>query len=314
MSRFWKRLSTPDWAWLRKINQDEQTRVSWAKRIESYDGLPAVYRAFFANREKEGQEFPYTVLVPAFEGFLRRSPEKLVCGLGDGIAVLEKSGEGCQVSIFPYPGICRIEWREALLEASLQVSGYTWEGDYASASLRFNAVSDYLLQPLVERMRRQAADIEMGGETVDASQFEGWAQQSYKFMNYARRSLLPGEKLVQAIFQPEILKPVASVLGRTFYRTLAPAQAVILAERELVLIREEHRRGGRERYGGVWDYLPLEKIEKMSLEEKNGGLLSLAVQLSEQGRLECTFEASRRQEVEAMREWIQERVASSLEG
>ena len=286
LSRFWKRLSTPDWAWLPKINQDEQTRASWAKRIDSYDGLPPAYRAFFADREKEGREFPYTVLVPAFEGFLRRSPEKLACDLGDGIAVLEKSGEGCQAYVFPYPGICRIEWREALLEASLQVSGFTREGDYATASLRFNAVSDYLLQPLVERMRRGAAGIEMAGETVDASQFEGWAQQSYKFMNYARRSLLPGESVVQAIFQPEILKPVVSVLGRTFYRTLAPSQAVILTDRELVLIREEHRRGGRDRYGGVWDYLPLGKIEKVSLEEKNGGLLSLAVELPEKRRLE----------------------------
>ncbi len=162
------------------------------------------------------------MLVPAFEGFLRRSPEKLACDLGDGVAVLEKSEGGCQATVFPYPGICRIEWREALLEASLQVSGCTQEGDYATASLRFNAVSDYLLQPLVERMRRGAAEIELAGEAADAGQFEGWARQSYKFMNYARRSLLPGESVVGAILQPEILKPVVSVLGRTFYRTLAP--------------------------------------------------------------------------------------------
>ncbi len=54
LSRFWKRVSTPDWAWLPKINQDEQTRASWAKRINSYDGLPPAYRAFFRGPGKGG--------------------------------------------------------------------------------------------------------------------------------------------------------------------------------------------------------------------------------------------------------------------
>lgn len=100
LNRFWKRLSTPDWAWLPKINQDEQTRTSWARRSASYEGLPPTYRVLFAGREKEGREIPYTVLVPAFEGFLRRSPEKLICDQGEGVAVLEKSGEGCQAYVF----------------------------------------------------------------------------------------------------------------------------------------------------------------------------------------------------------------------
>lgn len=291
---------TPDWTWLPKINQDEQTRASWAKRIASYDGLPPAYRAFFAEREREGREFPYTVLVPAFEGFLRRSPEKLVCGLEDGISVLEKSEGGCQAIVFPYPGICRLEWREALLEASLQVSGYTQEGDYAAASLRFNAISDYLLLPLVERMRRGAAGIEIGGEAVDITQFEGWAQQSFKFMNYARRSLLPGEKVEQAILQLEIRRPVFNAMGRTLYRTLAPTQALILTGQELILIREQSVRGSRARYGGTWEYLPLGRIEGTKLEEKNGQLLVLSVALPGELRLEATFENTRGGEIEQL--------------
>lgn len=301
---FWKRLSTNPWVWMPKLNPHEQTRASWARRLTDFSEIPSAYQPLFAEWEQAGREFPYTVLVPSFEGFFQRSAEKLVCDQGDGIAVLEKSGESCQVTFFPYQGIHHIAWTEILLEARLSVSGITRAGSHTTASLCTNAVTDYLLLSLVVRMRCGAAGIPLAAEGPDSSLFSEWAHLSYKFMNYARRSLLPGEQLVQAILQLEVRQPAFNLLGWTFFRTLAPSQALLLTDRELVLIREEALRGARDRYGGTWEYLPLGGIVGQSLVEDEGQLLRLKVETAGGQRLYCQLEASRRQEVEEILELL----------
>lgn len=288
------------------LSPAEQTRLTWAKSLSSCADLPPAYHGFFASRQAQGLSFPYTVLLPAFEGFFQRSPEMLVCDLGDSTALLVKSGAGCQVSIFPHADLCRLEWRVSLLDGRLKISGYSLDGVLTSASLRFNAVTDYLLLPLVERMRRAAAGIPDSGDAVDPGLFSEWRSLSYKFMNYARRSLLPGEQLVQAVFQPEVRKPLLHFGRRTIFRSLAPALALILTDRELVLIREETARGAGSRYGGTWVYLPLGRIVGVRSEEKEGELLSLVVDLPGQERLECAIQSSQWQEVAKLTEKIKE--------
>ena len=63
------------------------------------------------------------------------------------------------------------------------------------------------------------------------------------------------------------------------------------------MIREEGRQRADDRYGGIWTYIPLSKIETLSLSEKDNGLLSLSIQLPDHDRLECLFEAPAKPEV-----------------
>jgi hypothetical protein len=116
-------------------------------------------------------------------------------------------------------------------------------------------------------------------------------------MNYARRSLLRGEKVIHTILQPEIRASVITLLGLTFYRTISPTLVSILTDRELILIQETERITRAEKYGGAWTYVPLNKITSLSIGEKANDLLVLSIQLPEDTRLECLFQASMRQEV-----------------
>jgi hypothetical protein len=79
-----------------------------------------------------------------------------------------------------------------------------------------------------------------------------------------------------------------------------------LTDRELILIREEARQGREDRYGGIWDYIPLQKIVKMSLREKGNDLLALSIQLPEGDSLECVYKASAGQEISRFLEQYQE--------
>jgi hypothetical protein len=102
------------------------------------------------------------------------------------------------------------------------------------------------------------------------------------------------------ILQPETRERVATVLGKTFYRTVFPTHMSILTDRELIMIGEEHRWSGEDRYGGTWHYLPLCKIVALSLSRKGSNWLSLSIQLPGSVCLDYLYEASARREVEQL--------------
>jgi hypothetical protein len=279
-----------------QLSHAEQTRRSWARALDSYAAIPGPYRDFFAPLQEAGRPFPYAVLTPTYEGFLHRAAEKLICDLGSEIAVLERSGGTCQVQCYPLAGISRVQVQTVLLYSRITISGRNRQGVHACSSVRFNTVTDYLFTPIVVKMRPAGPAQPGAGPEV----FADWATISFKLMNYARHSLLAGETVLQAILQPEIRTAVFRALGRTFFRTLSPAHATILTDRELITIREEQRLGGEERYGGTWDYIPLSQVVDLSTRSQEDGLLAWTVQLPGDERIELLFQAAARPQLDRL--------------
>jgi hypothetical protein len=76
---------------------------------------------------------------------------------------------------------------------------------------------------------------------------------------------------------------------------------LILTERELIIIRddpESPRAFDQARYGGVWDYIPLTKIERLACLDTGADVVSLSLDLPLGDRVESPFAAKRRAEVE----------------
>ncbi len=109
-------------------------------------------------------------------------------------------------------------------------------------------------------------------------------------MNYARRSLQPGERVVAYTLQPELRQPRLTLLGRPLsLRTLETAHLCILTDRELIVIRDDPsslQGYTQTRYGGIWDYLPLSRIQGAAIEERPAGYLALVVYLPGSDRME----------------------------
>lgn len=301
----WKLVSTSAAA---RLNDTDQTKSSWAKLIESYASLPEVYKGFFESFLADGREFPYTVLTPSYEGFIHRTTEKLICNFGCEIYILERTGDSFEVQCYPIEEISYVEVRTILLDSRIKISGVTRQGVPASSTIKFNSITDYLFAPLLERIRLAACDSVSEVQSSELEKFAGWISSNYKFMSYAKRSLLGGEKVLSAILQPEIRERKFKVLGKTFYRTVSPTHMSILTDRELILIREDEKQIGDERYGGIWDYIPLNKIETLSLSRKGDNLLVLSIQLTEKSHLECVFQVSTQQEIDQLLRRIEEKL------
>jgi hypothetical protein len=296
----WRQVHTPRIPWVPALNAEEQTKLTWAKVIQSYADIPEAYKDFFKPFFEAGQEIPYIVLAPAREGLTRRPTEKLICNIDRETHVLEKSEGTINAQCYPIEAISYVEVKTILLDSHIKISGLTRRGFHASSTIKFNSVTDYLFIPILDGIRHATAGFKTAAQSSETDKFDHLIKLNFKFMNYARRSLLAGEKVIHHILQSEIRAQVLRILGKTFYRTISPTHMSILTDRELIMIREDATQNRVSRYGGIWDYIPLNKIVSLTLREKDADLLVLSIQLPETDRLEYLFQPSAKPELDQL--------------
>lgn len=289
------------------ITADEQTRLSWARPVRAFDDVPEAYRSFFETLPPSKRDpFPYTVITPKFKGFVRPESEKLICNLGDAIFVLEKVGNRLTSLCYPLKDICYIEFGAILLHSWITITGPDINGILTSSTLKFNLVTDYLIAPIVESIRcgtTTAIDTNPGTQTAH---FDSLVRSNFKFMNYARRSIRPGEKVIQTLLQPEIRFEVLKLFSVPLSRLISTAHLTILTDSELIIIKDDEKQGWlkRARYGGIWRYIPLDKVIAASLTSKENDLLVLSILLTQNQHIESVFQALKKDELERFLEQI----------
>jgi hypothetical protein len=220
--------------------------------------VPAAYQEFFERLLAGGAAFPYTVLTPSYQGFLHRATESLVCDLEDEICILRERGRFRGAPLSP-EGISYVEARTFLLDSSIKIAGVTEQGVAASTSFKFNAVTDYLFTPILRRFRLASHGPGAAGLGSESEMFDDWAGLNFKFMNFAKRSLLAGDRVVQAILQPEIRTRALTLLGKTLSRLVSPTHICVLTDRELITVRRRQA-SANDKYGGIWDYVRWAKL------------------------------------------------------
>lgn len=275
----------------------ELARSSWATRVESYADLPDAYKSFFEPFLMEGRDFPYTVLTPSHERFIHRQSEKLISDFGRKIYILERNENTVEPQSFLVDGLSYVEFRTALLASSITLCGITGQEVHTSSTLIFNSITDYLFKPFLRKARLGEIISESNVTNPEAEKFDYLVDVNFKFMNFARHSLLAGEKVLHYVLQPEIRESIVSFMKKTFYRTISPTHMSILTDRELILIREDANKRKEDRYGGIWNFIPLNKIKSLSVSKKNGDLLGLTIQFPEDAGFEFLFQISLEEEL-----------------
>ena len=311
-------------AWLRATRSDievpltgyAQTKLSWARRVDSFDALPDVYRdrlkALLGDRP-----LPHAVLTPTYPGFMRQENEKLILSLDQQIYIWERLKGDLNCARYALEDIHSTEMGMVLLQSWIKISGIAREGVLATTTLKFNSVTDSLFAPFIDQIRGAAGDLADADREAEIRTLDSRVQSNFKFRNYARRSLMPGEKIIDALWQPEIRNKLLTLLGRSFFRTIAMTHLLILTERELIVIREDEtspRWRDESRYGGIWTYIPLDKITSVSLVPKETKLLALVIHLPENDSLESWFVASQQLAVDRFLSQIESRTSRAATG
>ena len=298
MQHNWRRIFRVGDAWQSNGIFDQRPQHTWARVIASLENVPEPYLEFVCSWLSHGEEFPYIVLTPAYENFRNKITEKLICVSGREIKVLERNGKTIIAHSYPLAELSYVEVSSILLDFRVRIHGITSQGIPASSLFRSSAATDYLFTPILRKLRLQTDSSEDAGQAPDLERFNGWSSSNFKFMNFARRSVLAGETVLDCLLQPEIRTKRFTFLGKTFYRTISLTHVCILTDRELILIREEALPSLNDKYGGIWEYIPLNRIATLSTSTRNNNLLALSIKLVTGDSFECLFDLAKQDEVE----------------
>ena len=286
---------------VRWLTGARQSMRSWAIAVESYDDLPQVYRSFFAPSPSSDGPFPYAVLTPRYEGFLRREQEKLVFCPDSSLYVLQARGNQVLPTVFPLGELHYLEVGSFLLKSWIDLRGRSNQG-LLTTTLRFNTVSERLFGPLLGKIRGGSLPATGADPDAERAKLREVAGLSLKLLNYGKSSILPGDRVLDAIWQPEIREEWLSRLGKRLARTRSTAHLSILTGRELILIRDNPSKDSK--YGATRTFVPLDRIRSVSLAEKKDGLLAASLHLPENDRLDLLYSESNRTEIERFLEQV----------
>jgi hypothetical protein len=286
----------------------ERTRASWARSVTCFDMVPEAFKDFFKALLGGTSGWPYTVLLPTYEGFMRRENPRLISSLDDKIYIVERARNTITCTCYPVQDINYVEQGMILLHAWVKINGITADGVPSSSTLKFNAVTDYMFTPIVETIRPAAGDLGDAERSLELAKFDYLVQLNFKFMNYGKHSILPGEKVIHTILQPEMRSTIFTALGWSFSRIISTAHISILTDRELILIRdEEQSQWSRDaRYGGTRSYIPLNKITCVSLAKREHNLLALSIHLPGDDQIVSLFSTSNEREVDLFLDRLEE--------
>lgn len=285
----------------RPLTGFEQSRLSWARVAEFYDEVPAPYRSWLDPLIRGRDAFPYIVLTPTYEGYFRRENEKLVCMLDGTLHIVERARDRLIPTSYRREDISRLEVGEILLSSWITVRGLAGGGRPSSTTIKFNTVTIRLFAPFLNEFRTGGRPPSDASLDAERAKFGELLDRNYKFMNYARGSILPGEEVLCYVLQPEIRENLLRLFGRSLSRCISPTHIVILTDRELIAISEEGgslwQSLGAIKYGGIWQYIPQSRISAAFLEPRNDGRLNLSFGLLHGDRLEMLFSPDNREEV-----------------
>jgi len=285
-----------------------QTMMSWARVIDSLEAVPEIFKTPYQALAGTDGAVPYTVLAPAQASARnRKSRERLLCEIGGTFFVLERNGQQVDTTGYRYADIRSLELGNVLLYSWFSFSGRTVDGIEAAASVEFNEATRRHFEPFFNKMRPAPAGSGSPDLKLEQDRFDTLALENFKFMNFARGSLVRGERVIQFLYQPLNRLKTASVLGRGIYLTLTLAHLTILTDKEIILIGDAEGIAEKQRskYGGVWRYLPLRCLDSISLEDQPRDILRLTFHVSPGIRVERLFEASRRGEIENLKKAVE---------
>jgi hypothetical protein len=274
--------------------------MSWAKVIDSLEDVPEIYKNPYHRLVGNTGILPYTVLVPQQGSSRVRKPrERLLCEMDGTFYILEPVGAQVTTIGFRYQEICSLEVGNILLYSWFTICGKTNTGTDTTLTVEFNEASLRHFVPFFSKMRPAPTGFDKSGLKMEQAKFDYLSTENYKFMSFARESLVNGEKVIQTIYQPLKRQSVFSVSIHTFYRTIFQAHLTILTDKEIILIgdAESIAENKRSKYGGVWRYITLGSRPSIELEEQPDGLLRLTFHISGDVQVERFFEGSNLQEI-----------------
>lgn len=243
-----------------------QSLRTWARRVTSYEEIPTGFREYFPDSE----EFPYTVFIPPQRwGIFQKRPSRLLSLERDRLLILEARRGKVNAIWHPLQTITYLEYGRFLLKSWLTFTNDTSQ----TSTIQFNTVNERVFRPIVKAIRRgihlpQPPLSNQQEHQKELAKLGYLNMVNYKYMNFGRESLLPGDIILRTVYQPNLCISQAHVFKRPMFKRYLTPHLSILTNRELILIKEHSavKTETQPEYGGVFIYIPLRQIQHIAFD------------------------------------------------
>lgn len=284
--------------------------LTWSTAIQSVDDIPAIYQSAYQKLISAQEKIPYTVLTPPITGTRYKPSEKLIFEMDNVFYILERLKKGVVKTEYSLSEISYFETGSILLYSWLSVSGLTKNREYSTSTIPYNTATHRHIEPFLTKIRTITNIDNTASLESELAKFDYLAPLNFKFMNYARKSLRGDERVIYSIWQPEIKRSIFSFSKWTIERTLDLPHIAILTDKEVILIAEDKRSPAKKgkRYGGVWQYIPLQKIDSVSIKQHSEGMSLLSLKIIPEAYSNLLFEDTNRSGIIHFKDELEKRL------
>jgi len=181
----------------------------------------------------------------------RKTPKRTLVFGDDQITLVEESPlDGLSTILIPYASLIDLHLCTVLLYAYMELH-WASEAQIETLKIEFTLVGLRHIRQGLEHVRTRMLHTPPEPTAGEISPLEGLP---LKFRNFTRSSLLPGETVHAAIFQPAVRREVS-----LFHPLIAPNCAAVITDYHLIFIQEEVSGACRE-YATNVRFYPLSRI------------------------------------------------------
>lgn len=266
-----------------------QIDTRFPTKLQTVSDAPEPFRTSLADNIPSGEFIRFLVHAPAFSTGTTNSPASVLAITGKGwLVASENEDGGISVEQATFDETLFVEMASILISGRLTIHFATVGASY-SVTMQFDMVEvDYYLEAIrriLEGIDRKSSAA--SGTVPDSALVtESWP---WKFRADVQRYLPQGQTLLAAVQWPAVTS--------AFQRELAPAGALLVADRELVLISEGN--GSPLHSGAIITYFPVARLADFHVGHHGRfGFLALQVHAAHGGeKLEIMFPPSCEQAV-----------------
>jgi hypothetical protein len=265
-------------------------------KLTTVSDAPEPLRSALTESLPSGESVRFLVHAPTFSAEEEKSPATVLAVTSNGLLVASETESGsATVAKSSFSGILFLELKSVLLSGRLRIF-FAAQGNSNSVTIKFETVEDELYRDAIDLILA-SIDPALAGLTEtdrnEAAIFEGWPM---KIRNEAQRYSPRGQRFLAAIHWPAI-----SGEGREEF---APAGALLISERELLVIAEEKAfasestpkedasaEAPREIFGGIITFVPRVRLKDFQISHQESlGVLALDIRAEQGGqKLEVNF-------------------------
>ena len=257
-------------------------------KLDTISDAPEPLRSALVESFPSEKSVRLLVHAPAFSTVGEKTPATVLAVTNDGWLVASETEDGgASVEKSDYSETLFLELTSILLFGQLKIY-FAAVGTSYSATIKFDTVGEEHYRAAIDLMLQcidPALATAAEKDRKEASTFEAWPM---KLRTEAERYRPKGQRLSAAIQWPAIFGG--------FQRELAPTGALLVTERELVLISEEKQSprqhsGDVYHFGGIITYFPLARLADFHVSHhERFGVLALQVHAAHGGeKLEIMF-------------------------